>query len=499
MSHLLYVLIAECVTALMSYFYFKSKTVSAVSHQTLSDKYNELTTKNKIAEERVQFIRVENEELKNKLLEENRAQDAIQSELNRSFQNNAGLTASLRALEASALKQEEQIQNKTSRIEELNEKLTELVAELSKKEADNQLLVERLNLLKEEMKELQEKARIEFERIANQVLEEKTTKFTETNRLNLETLLNPLKEDIGNFRSKVETTHTEDTKQRVSLEERIKILIDQTNKVSAEANNLATALKGKPQKRGNWGELILERILEMSGLTKDREYFVQENHVNEDGERLRPDVRILLPDKRVIMIDSKVSLVAYDNYVGTENPDEQNIFLNKHLVATWQHVEQLSNKKYDNLGDTLDFTMMFVPIEPAYMLTVQSDPSIWMRAYEKRILLVSPTNLIASLKLFSDLWKRDNQSKNAMEIVKKGEELYEKFVGFTRTFEEIGKSIKQSQEKYDKAFGQLTTGKANLINKAIALKNLGLKSDKQIPESLMSYSDEPEDDFQRLN
>jgi len=244
-------------------------------------------------------------------------------------------------------------------------------------------------------------------------------------------------------------------------------------------------LKGKPQKRGNWGEMILERILESSGLTKDREYFIQQTIKDEDGNLLRPDVKVTLPGERAIIIDSKVSLIAYDKFVATENIDEQKIFLAEHIKSTYEHIDQLSSKKYDNLETSLDFTMMFVPIEPAYLIAIQGDSDLWAYAYSKRIVLVSPTNLIACLKLISDLWRREWQNKNAMEIVRKGEALYEKFVGFTKTFEEIGNSIKSSQEKYDKALGQLKDGRGNLVNQAIQLKNLGLKSDKKISSNLL--------------
>jgi len=335
------------------------------------------------------------------------------------------------------------------------------------------------------VEELQKTALLQFETIANKLLEEKSSKFTETNKSNIETLLNPLKEDINKFRTKVEETYDKESKERFSLEGKVKDLIEQTNKVSAEANNLATALKGKPQKRGNWGEMILERILESSGLTKDREYFIQQSMKDEEGNNLRPDVRVNLPDERVIIIDSKVSLIAYDKFVATENPDEQELFLAEHLKSTYTHIDQLSAKKYDDIETSLDFTMMFVPIEPAYLLAIQNDSDLWSYAYSKRILLISPTNLIACLKLISDLWRREWQNKNAMEIVKRGESLYEKIVGFTKTFEEIGNSIKASQDKYDKALGQLKDGRGNLVNQAVQLKNLGLKSDKKISTILL--------------
>jgi DNA recombination protein RmuC len=238
--------------------------------------------------------------------------------------------------------------------------------------------------------------------------------------------------------------------------------------------------------------MILERILESSGLTKDREYFIQQSMKDEDGNNLRPDVMVHLPDKRVIIIDSKVSLIAYDKFCATESAEEQKIFLDEHIKATLEHINQLSAKKYDDLETTLDFTMMFVPIEPAYLAAVQGDPDLWAYAYSKRIVLVSPTNLITCLKLISDLWKREWQNKNAMDIVKKGEALYEKFVGFTKTFEEIGNSIRASQEKYDKALGQLKEGRGNLVNQADQLRKLGLKSDKRLSSNLLSEEPEPE-------
>ena len=356
------------------------------------------------------------------------------------------------------------------------------IAELT---ANNAFLSEKLTSQKTEFEELQKTAHLQFGKIANRLFDEKSSKFTETNKQNIETLLNPLKEDITKFKTKVEETYDKESKQRFSLEGKVKDLIEQTNKVSAEANNLATALKGKPQKRGNWGEMILERILEASGLTKDREYFIQQSMKDDEGNLLRPDVKVILPDERIIIIDSKVSLIGYDRFIATENADEQKIFLAEHLKSTYDHIDQLSSKKYDNLETSLDFTMMFIPIEPAYLVAVQGDTDLWAYAYSKRIILISPTNLIACLKLISDLWKREWQSKNAMEIAKKGKALYEKFTGFAETFEEIGKSINESQKRYDKALGQLKNGRGNLINQAIQLNDLGLKSDKKVPPNML--------------
>jgi DNA recombination protein RmuC len=340
--------------------------------------------------------------------------------------------------------------------------------------------------------ETQKTAHLQFEKIANQILEEKSGKFTETNKANMEAILKPLGENIEQFKKKVEETYDKESKQRFSLELRVKELVEQTNKVSSEANNLATALKGQAKKQGNWGEIILESILQKSGLVKDREYFLQQTIKDEDGNNLRPDVLVKLPDNRVIIIDSKVSLVSYDKFSSADTAEQQAIHLAEHLKSIYGHIDDLQGKKYDNLEASLDFTMMFVPIEPAYLVAIQGDQELWAYAYSKRILLISPTNLIACLKLMADLWKRELQSKNAMEIVKRGELLYEKFVSFVSTLEDVGKHIGKSQAAYEAALGQLNSGSGHLVGQALKLKNLGLKSGKEIPGAMLGSDVEGE-------
>ncbi|MBX2921623.1 MAG: DNA recombination protein RmuC [Chitinophagaceae bacterium] len=469
----------------------KAQTLQAVNN-TLSDK---LTSKeNEVTRLQTRMASLETNlansgnrinDLSERLAAELAANKNLQDEINLRKQKIAELTANNSAVTENLSKQSTVNDKQAEQIEALTARLTELTSQVSKLTADNTTLNEKLATQKTEVEALQKTAHLQFEKIANKLLEEKSEKFTETNKANIETLLNPLKEDINKFKEKVEATHTEDTKQRTSLEERIKSLIEQTNKVSTEANNLATALKGKAQKRGNWGEVILERILESSGLTKDREYFVQQSIKDDEGKTQRLDVRVNLPDERVIIIDSKVSLIAYDHYSAGEDSDEQKKYLAEHISATKLHIDQLSEKRYDDIEASLDFTMMFIPIEPAYLLAIQGDIDLWSYAYSKRILLVSPTTLIACLKLFSDLWRREWQNKNAMDIVKRGELLYEKFVGFTENFEEIGRKLSSTQKVYDDALGQLKTGRGNVISQAVQLKNLGLKSDKKIPERML--------------
>ena len=379
-------------------------------------------------------------------------------------------------------------------IDKANEELRQLKAEVASKTSDyneankrnadlgakNDALIEKLSTHKDEIVAMQQTAQLQFERVATQILEEKSGRFIESNRVNIEALLKPLGENIEKFKTKVEETYDKESKQRFSLEERVKELIEQTNIVSSEANNLATALKGQSKKQGNWGEVILESILQQSGLMKGREYFLQKNIKDDEGKNLRPDVLVSMPDNRMIIIDSKVSLVAYDRFSAADKAEEQALYLAEHLKSIRGHIEDLHGKSYDNLEASLDFTMMFLPIEPAYMVAIQADAELWAYAYARRILLISPTNLIACLKLIADLWKREMQSKNAQEIVKRGELLYEKFVSFADSIEEIGRHINKTQAVYNTAVSQLRTGAGNLVGQAMKLKSLGLKSNKEV-------------------
>lgn len=397
-----------------------------------------------------------------------------------------------RSLQDSLELQKETLRQQATQLAQLTERNQQLHADNSEWKANNTALNDRLATQKEEIIELQKTAHLQFEKIAQQIFEDKSGKFTEANKANIEALLKPLGENIDQFKKKVEETYDKESKQRFSLEEKVKELVEQTNKVSSEANNLASALKGQSKKQGNWGEVILESILQQSGLAKGREYFLQQTIKDESGRNLRPDVLIKLPDNRMIIIDSKVSLVAYDRFSAADNAEQQTIHLAEHLKSVYTHIDELSSKQYDNLDAALDFTMMFVPIEPAYLVSIQADQDLWAYAYAKRILLVSPTNLIACLKLMADLWKREMQSKNAMEIVKRGELLYEKFVTFVSTLEELGRQINKTQQSYTTAIGQLNSGSGHLIGQALKLKNLGLKSNKEIPPALLPPDYEPE-------
>ncbi|MEG2479038.1 MAG: DNA recombination protein RmuC, partial [Mucinivorans sp.] len=310
----------------------------------------------------------------------------------------------------------QELQDQRQQLTEQNLTLTAQVATLKER---NEAVSQKLATQMEQMTELQNRAQLQFEKLANDILENKSAKFTQSNQVNIEAVLKPLGLSIESFKRRVEESLTEQTKQRSSLEAQVRELLEQTARVGVEANNLTRALKGNVKKMGNWGEMILESILQQSGLTKGREYELQATIIDPETQRqLRPDVLVHLPDNRTIIIDSKVSLIAYEGYCSSTTAEQAEAFLKEHLRSIYAHVDSLASKQYDNIATSLDFTMMFVPIEPAYMLAVQSDAELWSKAYAKRIMLISPTNLIACLRMMADLWKMEMQSKSAQEIVR---------------------------------------------------------------------------------
>ena len=376
-------------------------------------------------------------------------------------------------------------------VEDKQKEIIGLSSKLSSSEADYRHLNQRFEEKKKEIEEIQEKFRIEFKNLANEILEEKTQKFTAQNSERLTEILDPLNKKIKEFEKKVEETYLEETKQRISLKEEVKRLTELNVEVSKETSNLTKALKGDSKTQGNWGEVILESILERSGLKKDREYVIQPSYPGEDGSRLQPDVVVTYPGNRSVIIDSKVSLTAYERFSSedSERPREQ--ARKEHITSIRNHIRELSEKNYQDIYQlqTVDFVMMFLPVEPAYQLAIQEDPDIWNTAYEKRILLMSPTNLIAALKMVESMWRQEYQSKNVMEIARQSGALYDKFEGLITDLKDLGKRLDSAQIHYQNSMNKLSEGRGSLVSKVEKIKKLGAKTKKSLPEDILDKAD----------
>jgi DNA recombination protein RmuC len=369
------------------------------------------------------------------------------------------------------------------KIDELSSQKEELIALNSQLQADNQNLLEKLKEHKQEVEELQKKFTTEFENIANKLLKQNTSDFAEANQKRLNEILTPLKENIKNFEQKVEDKYVKEVKERSSLIEQIKSLSDLNQQMREDAQNLTRALKGDSKTQGNWGELILEKILESSGLIKGEEYKTEDYYTNQDGGGSRLDVIIKLPDDKQIIIDSKVSITAYTNYIESEDDAEKEIQLKAHLASVKSHIDILAKKDYSQIPglNTPDFVLMFMPSEPTFSFTLQNDSGIYNYAWDKKIVIVSPTTLLATLKTVASVWKQERQTKNAIEIARQSGALYDKFVGFLEDLEKIEKGLRTSQDAYNGAVNKLKSGSGNLIGRVEKIRTLGAKTKKQIP------------------
>ncbi|MFN8276119.1 MAG: DNA recombination protein RmuC [Chitinophagales bacterium] len=376
--------------------------------------------------------------------------------------------------------------------EQQRDKAVTLQTELALARQEYSTLQSRMNEQKAELEALQERFRKEFENLANKILDEKTKKFTEQNENQLRGLLDPLKDRIRDFEKRVNETHNESEKERSALKEQLRMLSETNKRMSEEALNLTRALKGDSKQQGNWGELILEKILEKSGLVRGREYDVQQSFTNEEGSRLQPDVLLRLPDDKVLIIDSKVSLVAYERYAATDDENLKAQYLKEHVASLRAHVRGLSGKSYQNLhrGGSLDFVLLFVPIEPAFSLALQSDFELYNEAFEKNVVMVSPTTLLATLRAVANVWKQENIKTNYLEIARQGGDMYDKFVGFVEDLIKVGKLMDDSKKVYSEAMNKLTEGRGNLVRRAENMKELSQKASKNLPQALIDRSKE---------
>ncbi|HSD13169.1 MAG TPA: DNA recombination protein RmuC [Flavobacterium sp.] len=393
---------------------------------------------------------------------------------------------------------EKQLQQLNAEKENIRTEKDALAIQLSKKEVDFDNLWERNKEQKEEVNRLQEKFTKEFENLANKILEEKTNRFTEQNKENLKNILSPLQDKIQLFEKKVEDTHKESIDYHAALRQQILDLRETNEQMSKETLNLTKALKGDSKMQGNWGELILERVLEKSGLEKGREYDIQQSFVTEGGSRVLPDVVINLPDGKKMIVDSKVSLTAYERYINEEEESEKSSFLKEHVASIKRHVEQLSSKNYQDLYqiESPDFVLLFIPMEPAFALALNEDNSLYNKAFEKNIVIVTPSTLLATLRTIDSMWTNQKQQENAYEIARQAGALYDKFDGFVNDLIKIGKKMDEAKTEYGNAMNKLVEGKGNLVTSVEKLKKMGAKAKKALPENLLVSALEKEQNIE---
>lgn len=385
------------------------------------------------------------------------------------------------------IKFEKQLEINNQEKEAIRTEKDSLAIQLSKKEVDFENLWERNKEQKEEVEKLQEKFTKEFENLANKILDEKSNKFTEQNKENLKNILTPLQDKIQLFEKKVEDTHKESIDYHAALRQQILGLREMNLQMSKETLNLTKALKGDSKMQGNWGELVLERVLEKSGLEKGREYEVQQSFTTEEGNRVMPDVVINLPDGKKMIVDSKVSLTAYEKYSNEEEEESKIVYLKEHVNSIKRHVEQLGNKNYQDLYqiESPDFVLLFIPIEPAFAIALNEDISLYNKAFEKNIVIVTPATLLATLRTIDSMWTNQKQQENAFEIARQAGALYDKFEGFVADLIKIGKKIDETKVEYSGAMNKLVEGSGNLISRVEKLKKMGAKAKKALPESIL--------------
>jgi DNA recombination protein RmuC len=505
MENILYILIGTVAGAIITWL-----TIKNVSTKKFQDLKNEADIKYNLLDKELATYKASiTQELSN--LQEKKGELLKQiEELNKSIKekittetsliaDKATLKSDLDAANQTINEKNEEIKSIRNELKLITDSFNDDKTKLATALAENNSFKEKLETQKQEIEKLNEKFNTEFENIANKILETKTEKFTKLNNDNLKTILDPLGKNIDEFKKQVDEVYKIESKERFSLGNEVKKLAELNQTISEEARNLTKALKGEAKTQGRWGEMMLESILEKSGLVKGREYFMEHELLDEngnplksdsEGKKMRPDAVIKYPDNRSVIIDSKVSLNAFTRLIASNDIEEQKKELSDHVAAVKAHIVSLSTKGYDDYDKALDFVMMFIPSEPAYMAALQGDPDLWNFAYDKRILLINPTNLITSLKLIVDLWKREYQNQNALDIARRGSLLYDKFVGFVDNLNKVGVKLDEASKVFKSAKDQLSEGSGNLIQQATELKNLGLKTKKELPKDFNKTSDQ---------
>ncbi len=439
---LLYLFGGFIVGIFLAYLYFKQREKALAARQQSEQEQNVLRANEKIASYQSQLA-VLNERLQNITTEK------------------------------------ESLEKKWTSSQEENQRYQSQIATL---QTEARHLEERMAESRKELEQLQERFKTEFQNLANAILKQNTKEFTESSHKQMSDILNPLKEKIVDFEKKVQETYEKGKVDQMDLKGELKQLKELNMKLGEEAGNLTKALKSDSKKQGNWGEVVLERILERSGLIKDEEYFLQYTAEGEDGKTYRPDVMIKLPEDKHLIIDSKVSLTAFEQYISAEKDEKKEAALKQHILSIKNHIKELKEKKYDSLKglNTPDFVLMFLPVEPAFAVAVQADIELFNDAFEKGIVIVSPTTLLATLRTVASIWRHERQTQNAMEIATQGGKLYDKFEGFLRDLEKIGLNLDRAQESYRDAHKKLTSGRGNLLGQVEKLKELGAKTNKKI-------------------
>lgn len=430
-----------------------------------------LKSQNEKLDEAYSLAKTDLKELNTQLSDTQAARSSLLTE-------NKGIQQNLAAAQTQITSLEAKLTESTSLLQDARQLIAKLKSEIEGK--DKRLLEQ-----KKDLEEIGTKLKNEFKLIAGDILNSSSKQLNEQQEANLKNILTPFKENINKFQQEISSRYNDETKERATLKAEIKQMMEMSSQLSKDADNLSNALRGNTKHQGDWGEAILERILDYVGLKKDIHYTTQETGTNDEGSRVRPDVLVKYPDDRVLVIDSKVSLVHYERYCNTNDEVEQKQHLQMLVSSFKGHIDSLKSKQYDNLPGALDSVMMFVPVEPAFITAQQADQSLWQYAYDRGIIMLSPTILLGAMKLVYDYWKRDEVTKNAQEIADRAGKMYDKFTAFVSDMESIGSYLQKAQLGWEKGYNKLTDGRANLISQATQMKKLGIKAKKELPETLV--------------